>query len=102
MASALKFEAMNPNIAKVIASIAVKTGKFAQPSCATIASSKADVVKLGGPMTDDAGDMAGSLLILDVADRAAAEAFTAADPYSLAGLFERVEIRPIRITLGKP
>ncbi|MBL8555040.1 MAG: YciI family protein [Phenylobacterium sp.] len=64
--------------------------------------SKADVVKLGGPMTDDAGDMAGSLLILDVADRAAAEAFTAADPYSLAGLFERVEIRPIRITLGKP
>lgn len=63
---------------------------------------KADVVKLGGPMTDDAGDMAGSLLILDVADRAAAEAFTAADPYSLAGLFERVEIRPIRISLGQP
>ncbi|MCW5698142.1 MAG: YciI family protein [Bauldia sp.] len=64
--------------------------------------SKAEVVKLGGPMTDDAGDMAGSLLILDVADRAAVEAFTAADPYSLAGLFERVEIRPIRITLGQP
>jgi uncharacterized protein YciI len=60
-----------------------------------------DQVKVGGPMTDEEGDMAGSLLILDVADRAAAEAFTAGDPYSKAGLFERVDVKPFRVTLGQ-
>jgi uncharacterized protein len=59
-----------------------------------------DQVKLGGPMTDDKGDMAGSMLILDVADRAAAEAFTAGDPYNKAGLFERVDVKPFKATLG--
>ena len=59
-------------------------------------------VKLGGPLLDDNGDMAGSLLILEVEDRAAAEAFSRDDPYALAGLFERVEIRPFRITVGQP
>lgn len=34
----------------------------------------------------------GSLLILDCADRKAAYAFAAADPYSLAGLFQSVAI----------
>ena len=42
-----------------------------------------------------------SLLILDVADQAAAEAFNRDDPYTQAGLFERVEIRPFRITVGQ-
>lgn len=60
-----------------------------------------ETVKLGGPFLDDAGDMAGSLLILDVADRAAAEAFSAADPYTQAGLWRSVEIRPFRATIGQ-
>jgi len=60
-----------------------------------------DLVKLGGPLTDDNGDMAGSLLILDVPDSAAAEAFTAGDPYNKAGLFERVDVKPFRATLGQ-
>lgn len=58
-------------------------------------------VRLGGPFLDAGGDMAGSLIVLDVADLAAAEAFSAADPYVRAGLFERVEIRPWRATLGE-
>ena len=58
-------------------------------------------IKLGGPMTDDKGDMAGSLLILDVADQAAAEAFSAGDPYTKAGLWERVDIKPFKATLGQ-
>jgi hypothetical protein len=58
-------------------------------------------VKLGGPLLDDNGDMAGSLLILDVPDRAAAEAFTANDPYAKAGLFQRVEITPFRASIGQ-
>ena len=60
-----------------------------------------DKLKLGGPFLDEAGDMAGSLMIVDVADRAAAEAFSANDPYTKAGLWQRVEITPFRVTLGQ-
>ena len=42
------------------------------------------------------GKPRGSLLILDVADRAEAEAFAAGDPYAKAGLFESAVIRPFR------
>jgi uncharacterized protein YciI len=58
-------------------------------------------VKLGGPFLDAKGDMAGSLLLLEVSDLDAAETFNRADPYTLAGLWERVEIRPFRVTLGQ-
>jgi uncharacterized protein YciI len=60
----------------------------------------AAAVKLAGPMLDEAEAMAGSLFILDVADLAAARAFNAADPYQTAGVFERVEVRGFRATLG--
>ncbi len=50
----------------------------------------------GGAMLDASGQPAGSLLVIDVADRAAAEAFAAADPYAQAGLFESSVIRPFR------
>jgi uncharacterized protein len=45
--------------------------------------------------------MAGSLFILDTADRAAVEAFNAADPYQQAGLFGHVEIRGFRASVGQ-
>jgi uncharacterized protein YciI len=64
-------------------------------------ASRPGELKLGGPFLDDKGDMAGSLMILEAADLAAAEAFHAADPYKQAGLFERVEIKPFRTTLGQ-
>ena len=60
-----------------------------------------DLLKLGGPLLDENGDMAGSLMIVDVADRAAAEAFSANDPYTKAGLWRKVEITPFRVTLGQ-
>ena len=50
------------------------------------------VVAIAGPLLDDAGGMIGSLIILDVADRAAAEAWAEADPYGRAGLFASVDI----------
>lgn len=49
-------------------------------------------IPVGGPLLDANGDMCGSCLILDVPDRAAAEAFIAGDPYGLAGLFESIEL----------
>ena len=57
-------------------------------------------LRLGGPYLDAKGDMAGSLMVVEAEDQAAAEAFSAGDPYRLAGLFERVEIRPWRVTVG--
>lgn len=60
-----------------------------------------DQVKLAGPLLDDAGEMAGSLLILDVADKAAAEAFNAADPYTLAGLWQSVDVKSFKASIGQ-
>ena len=59
-----------------------------------------DQMKLGGPFLDAAGGMAGSLMIVEATDLAAAKAFNADDPYTRAGLWERVEIRPFRTTIG--
>jgi uncharacterized protein len=55
-----------------------------------------------GPLLDDEGkEMIGSLIILEVADRAAAERFAAEDPYAKAGLFASVRITPWRKALPK-
>jgi len=58
------------------------------------------VVTLAGPLMDDAGAMNGSLLAIEVPDRAAAEAFAAGDPYAAAGLFASVEIVAWKRVLG--
>ena len=58
------------------------------------------VVTQAGPFVDDDGAMVGSLLILDVADRAAAQAWADGDPYAAAGLFERVEISAWNRVIG--
>lgn len=58
------------------------------------------VVAQAGPLLDADGAMAGSLLILDVPDRAAAEAWAAGDPYAAADLFAKVEIRAWNRVIG--
>jgi uncharacterized protein YciI len=57
-------------------------------------------MKLGGPLLDANGEMAGSLIVMEAADLAEAEAFSADDPYTKAGLWERVDIKPFRATIG--
>ena len=59
------------------------------------------LIRLGGPFLNEAGEMAGSLIIMEAADLEAAKAWQAADPYTLAGLFERVEVLPWRATFGE-
>ncbi|MBE7210616.1 MAG: YciI family protein [Gluconacetobacter diazotrophicus] len=49
-----------------------------------------------GPLLDDENRSIGSLLIVDLPDREAAERFAAADPYAAAELFASVTIRPYR------
>jgi len=46
----------------------------------------------GAKLRDDGQDAGGGLYVVDLDTREAAEAFIAADPFSLAGLFERVAI----------
>jgi uncharacterized protein YciI len=58
-------------------------------------------LKLGGPFLDENGDMAGSLMIVEAADLAEAQAFNAADPYTRASLWASVDIRPFRVTIGQ-
>ena len=59
------------------------------------------LVKVAGPMLDEADGMAGSLFVMEAPDRAAVEAFNAADPYQRAGLFGQVEIRGFRASIGQ-
>ena len=58
------------------------------------------VVEMAGPLLDEAGQMAGSLVILEVADLAAATAWAAADPYAKAGLFSGVTIDAWKKVIG--
>ncbi len=57
-------------------------------------------VRFAGPLLDDAGGpdgvAKGSLIVADFVDRAAAESWAEADPYALAGLFDEVQITPLR------
>ena len=58
------------------------------------------ILRLAGPQLDEAGQMCGSLFVIEVADRAAAEAFSAGDPFRQRGVFGQVEIRGFTKTLG--
>jgi uncharacterized protein YciI len=55
-----------------------------------------DQIMYGGALLDDEGKQIGSMLIIDVADKGAADAFAAADPYVDAGLFASTSVRQFR------
>ena len=55
-------------------------------------------VRLGGPYLDDAGNMIGSMIILEADDLAAAQAWQKNDPYAKAGLFQSAEVTPWKAT----
>jgi len=61
----------------------------------------ANIVIAGPLLADDGTTMIGSLLLMEFEDRAAAEAFSAGDPYRKAGLFQTVTITPWRKVLPK-
>ena len=57
----------------------------------------------GGPIFDDTqGEPArpiGSFLLADCADRAALDALIANDPYTRANVWQRVEVKPVRLVV---
>ncbi len=53
-----------------------------------------DALFAAGPtLTDDASSVTGSVIMVDLPDKQAAEAFAANDPYAKAGVFESVTIK---------
>ena len=65
--------------------------------------SYAKEIRTCGPLLSDDGEtMTGSLLILEVPNRASAEAILAEDPYKIANLFASVEVYPWRWVIGTP
>ncbi len=60
----------------------------------------ADKMVFAGPLLAEDGETPiGSLLVLDLEDRAAAEAFAAGDPYANVGLFAETTITGVRQVL---
>ena len=59
-------------------------------------------LKAAGPFTTDDGAPTGSLVIIEAADRAAAQVMAANDPYAKAGLFASVEIKPWKWLIKNP
>jgi uncharacterized protein YciI len=55
-----------------------------------------------GPFLDADGKPDGSLVVVEAADRADAEALAASDPYAKAGLFDSVEVRQWNWGFNKP
>jgi hypothetical protein len=59
---------------------------------------KTGAVRLGGPFLDEKGEMAGSMLIIEAPDLAAAKEWQANDPYVTAGLFAMADLQPWKAT----
>ena len=58
------------------------------------------VVDQAGPILDDAGQMCGSIIILDVDSMTDAKAWAEGDPYAKAGLFESVTLQAWKRVIG--
>ena len=65
-------------------------------------SAGASLIAGGATQTDDGEGVTGSFLLVDMADRAAAEDFARNDPFAKAGLFETTEIRRWRKVFFNP
>lgn len=58
------------------------------------------VVELAGPFLNEAGEMTGSMIVVNVDSLQDAKAWASADPYALAGLFESVMITEWKKVVG--
>jgi len=77
-------------------SFAEKREKGLQPHLDYLHSQKGVLVLSGATLSDDGKDYTGSLLIVNVDSRAAAQAFVDGDPFQKAGMFTNVKITRMR------
>lgn len=58
------------------------------------------VVEMAGPFLNEAEEMCGSLVIIEVEDLAAAQTWAANDPYAKAGLFAETRVQAWKKVIG--
>lgn len=64
--------------------------------------SRAEIVLAGAALTDDGETAHGSVFIVNVPDRAGAEAFSNGDPFTRDGVFSSVNITRVRKGIWQP
>jgi uncharacterized protein len=57
-------------------------------------------VLVGGAILSDAGDMVGSMLLVEFRGREEVDAWLARDPYVTDGVWHEVEVHPFRTAVG--
>jgi uncharacterized protein len=63
---------------------------------------KSILVLAGATLTDNGSAAIGSLFIINVQTRSEAEAFSAGDPFTKAGIFERITVTRMRKSQWNP
>ena len=63
-----------------------------------MAKVKGKVICAGG-LLDEEGRMKGSALVMEFEDRAALDAYLAAEPYVTEGVWEKIEVEPMNVVL---
>ena len=56
-------------------------------------------IVLGGAILDEYGAMIGSMVVVDLPDRAAVDAWLARDPYVTRNVWQRIDVKPFRIAV---
>jgi uncharacterized protein len=57
-------------------------------------------ILVGGAILNEAGDMVGSMLLVEFPDRSGVDAWIEADPYVTDGVWGEVEVTPFRTAVG--
>ena len=57
-------------------------------------------VLVGGAILNDAGDMIGSIVLVDFPDRKDVDAWLTGDPYVTGGVWQEIEVTPFRTAVG--
>lgn len=57
-------------------------------------------ILVGGAILDEAGDMVGSVLLVDFETRDELDAWLRTDPYVTGGVWQEIEVQPYRPAVG--
>ncbi len=56
-------------------------------------------IRAAGAILDDAGNMVGSVLLMEFPSRVDLDAWLEREPYATQGVWQRIEVRPFRVAV---
>src|SRR5690348_1772400 len=56
---------------------------------------------IGGALLNEAGEMVGSVSVVEFATQAELDQWLATDPYVTEGVWQRIEVRPFRVAVAR-